>query len=146
MARFLSSAPTTFSTIFPASLGSTQAFNSTNRSSLFLPHFFLLKARLSYHQNHSQMTGFDGLTRHISNYLLGDKSETAWLKWKCTFAQVRGSPDWMRPCIYGPACPATHAVCSQEPCPSPICPLALGPSERPHTHQAGRKCPQRWLA
>ena len=53
---------------------------------------FLLKARLSYHQNHSQMTGFDGLTRHVSNYLLGDKSETAWLKWKCTFAQVRRAP------------------------------------------------------
>lgn len=32
---------------------------------------FLLKARLSYHQNHSQMTGFDGLTRHVSNYLSG---------------------------------------------------------------------------
>lgn len=107
---------------------------------------FLLKARLSYHQNHSQMTGFDGLTRHVSNYLLGDKSETTWLKWKCTFAQVRGSPDWMRPCIYGPVCPATHAVCSQEPRPSPICPLALGPSERPYTHQAGSKCSQRWLA
>ena len=92
MAHFLSSAPTTFSTIISASLDCTQAFNSTNKSSLFLPHFFLLKARLSYHQNHSQMTGFDGLTRHVSNYLLGDKSETAWLKWKCTFAQVRRAP------------------------------------------------------
>lgn len=61
-----------------------------------VPFFFLisfsLKARLSYHQNHSQMTGFNGLTRHVSNYLLGDKSETAWLKWKCTFAQVRRAP------------------------------------------------------
>ena len=46
MARFLSSAPTTFSTIISASLDGTQAFNSTNRSSLFLPHFFFAQGQI----------------------------------------------------------------------------------------------------
>ena len=46
MAHFLSSAPTTFSTIISASLDCTQAFNSTNKSSLFLPHFFFAQGQI----------------------------------------------------------------------------------------------------
>lgn len=126
----------------PASLGCTQAFQLHQQKFPFLPHFFRAKARLSYHQNHSQMTGFNGLTRNVSNYLLGAKSETAWLKWKRTFAQVRAAPTGCSR-VYGP-CPATHAVCSQEPRPSPICPLALGPAESTPNRQV--VSPQRWSA
>lgn len=101
----------------------------------FLLIAFSLKARLSYHQNHSQMTGSDGLTSHVSNYHSGHESQMARLRWKCTSTQVRRTPGWMRPCVYGPVCPVTRAICSQEPC--PICPLAPGHGKRPPT---GRAC------
>lgn len=79
---------------------------------------FSLKARLSYHQNHSQMTGFNGLTRHVSSYLLGDKSETARLKWKCTFAQVRAAPTGCSHVFTGLALPPMpSAVRSHVPVP-----------------------------
>lgn len=55
----------------PASLGCTR-FQLHQQKFPFLPHFFFsLKARLSYHQNRLQMTGFNGLTRTLSTIFGG---------------------------------------------------------------------------
>lgn len=50
---------------------------------LLPPHFLLLKARLSYRQNYSQVTGSDGCTRPVFNDRWGDKSEVAQLRREC---------------------------------------------------------------
>lgn len=135
MAHFLFSAPIPFLSHCPCSLGCTQAFSSSDRSSLLSPHCFFAQGQIVISPKSLSDDWVRWTHQPVSNYHSGNESQMARLTWKCTSTQVRRTPGWMRPCVYGPVCPVTHAICSQEPC--PICPLAPGHGKRPHT---GRAC------